>query len=163
MIVHARVRQQFKNPQAAWLEGVYVFPLPEDAAVDRMRMGIGERIIEGQIKERQAAKRRHEKATQQGKKAALIEQERPNLFTTSVANIGPHESMVIEIEYQQLLRYDSGLFQLRFPMAMTPHYTPRHWPNTVIQHRESVTHFNGLGWAMSTSQVPGASRITPPV
>ena len=66
----------------------------------------------------------YEQAKQEGRKAALVEQERPNLFTTSVAPIGPNEEVVVEIEYQQTLRYDSGAFSIRFPMAITPRYIP---------------------------------------
>ena len=159
LIVRAKVRQSFKNNGDGWVEGIYVFPLPEDAAVDHMRMEIGERIIEGQIKERQAAKRVYEQARREGKKVSLIEQERPNLFTNSVANIGPHEDIVIEIEYQQVLRYDTGEFRLRFPLAITPRYIP----GTALPQNEEVSRFSGDGWAMDTRQVPDASRITPPV
>jgi Ca-activated chloride channel family protein len=159
LIARAKVRQRFENTDDQWVEGVYVFPLPEDAAVDHMRMEIGERIIEGQIKERTVAKRIYKKAKSEGKKASLIEQERPNLFTNSVANIGPKETVVIEIEYQQVLRYNQSAFTLRFPMAMTPRYIP----GTPIQSQEEVTQFNSLGWAIDTDQVPDASRITPPV
>ena len=158
MIVRAKVRQTFKNSSNAWVEGVYVFPLPEDAAVDHMRMQIGERIIEGKIKERQEAKRSYNQARQAGKKAALIEQERPNLFTNSVANIGPHEVVNVEIEYQQVLHYDAGQFRLRFPMAITPRYIP----GRPMLQEETVTKFNGLGWGINTDQAPDASRITPP-
>ncbi len=159
MIVRAKVRQAFKNNSDAWVEGIYVFPLPEDAAVDHMRMQIGERVIEGQIKEREEAKRTYDQARQAGKKSALIEQERPNLFTNSVANIGPHETVTIEIEYQQLLRYEAGQFRLRFPLTITPRYIP----GQPIQQEENVSQFNGLGWSVNTNQVPDASRITPPL
>ena len=81
MVGRTRVEQVFYNPTGEWLEGVYVFPLPEQAAVDTMRMVVGERIIEGQIRERQEARRTYEKAKRQGKKASLLEQERPNIFT----------------------------------------------------------------------------------
>jgi len=76
-----------------------------------------------------------------------------------VANIGPHETVTIEIEYQQLLRFDSGQFRLRFPMAITPRYIP----GVALPQKETVSGFNGLGWAMNTDQVPDASHITPPV
>ena len=107
-----------------WLEGVYVFPLPETAAVDQLRMKVGERIIEGQIKERAEAKRRYEQAKQEGKRTSLVEQERSNLFTTSVANIGPGERITVEIEYQETVRYENGQFLLRFPMAVGQRYIP---------------------------------------
>jgi Ca-activated chloride channel family protein len=157
MIARARVRQRFTNDGEQWAEGIYVFPLPETAAVDHLRMQIGERVIEGQIQERKLAKRHYEQAKAQGKKAALIEQERPNLFTNSVANIAPHETVVVEIEYQQVLRYDNGEFHLRFPMAITPRYIPG------APSEESVTRFDDRGWAVDTDRVPDASRITPPV
>ncbi len=163
MIARATVRQTFTNPQDLWVEGVYVFPLPEDAAVDHLNMIVGERIIEGQIKERDEAKRTYEKAKSQGKKASLIEQERPNLFTNSVANIGPREEITVEIQYQQVLHYESNEFRLRIPLAITPRYIPGQIPLDLVQTHESITQFNGMGWAMNTDRVPDASRITPPI
>ena len=89
IVARASVRQEFTNPGSEWAEGIYVFPLPEDAAVDHLRMQIGDRLIEGVIEERAVAKARYEGAKQAGKRASLLEQERPNIFTTSVANIPP--------------------------------------------------------------------------
>ncbi len=89
MIARVTVEQRFVNPTDEWREGVYMFPLPEKAAVDHLRMKVGERVIEGMIKERGEAKRTYENAKSEGRKATLVEQERPNMFTTSVANIGP--------------------------------------------------------------------------
>jgi len=159
MIARTRLRQTFKNNRSEWLEGIYVFPLPEDAAVDHLRMTIGERMIEGVIKEREQAKRIYKQARSEGKKASLIEQERANLFTNSVANIGPGETVVVEIEYQQAVRYDNGIFSLRFPMAITPRYIP----GSPLTIEEEIAKFDGSGWAMNTAQVIDASRITPPV
>ena len=144
--------QTFHNGSDDWVEGVYVFPLPENAAVDHMRIMIGERIIEGKIKERGEAKLIYEKAKTQGKRASLLEQERPNIFTTSVANIGPHEKINIEIEFQQVLRYDQGQFQLRFPLAITPRYIP----GNSIAASSSVN-----SSSTPTDQVPDADRVTP--
>jgi len=128
MVVRSKVKQTFKNPDDIWVEGVYVFPLPENAAVDHMRMIIGERIIEGEIQKREEAQKTYEKAKAEGKKAALMDQERPNVFTNAVANIGPYESVTIEIEYQQTVQYQQqqgeGKFELRFPLTMTPRYIP---------------------------------------
>jgi len=159
MIARTKLRQAFKNNRAEWLEGIYVFPLPENAAVDHMRMTIGERVIEGVIKEREQAKRIYNQARNEGKKASLIEQERPNLFTNSVANIGPGETVVVEIEYQQAVGYDNGVFSLRFPMAITPRYIP----GSAITIEEETATFDGSGWAVNTAQVVDAARITPPV
>ena len=93
MVARVQVTQRFVNATGQWREGVYVFPLPERAAVDHLTMHIGERVIEGQIKERAEARRAYENAKTDGRKATLVEQERPNMFTTSVANIGPDELM----------------------------------------------------------------------
>jgi Ca-activated chloride channel family protein len=85
LVARVRVRQEFRNTGANWVEGIYVFPLPDAAAVDRLRMHIGERYIEGEIREKEQAKKEYQAARSAGKKASLVEQERANLFTTSVA------------------------------------------------------------------------------
>ncbi len=159
MLVRTRVVQRFKNPGQDWLEGIYVFPLPDKAAVDHLRMRIGDRIIEGKIKERQQAKKIYTQAKQAGRKASLIEQERANMFTTSIANIGPDETISIEIEYQQMLHFDKDRFRLRFPLVVAPRYIP----GTSMDINEQVQGFTGAGWARNTDQVADASRITPPV
>lgn len=123
-VARARVVQTFHNPQADWYEGVYVFPLPENGAVDRLRLRVGERLIEGEIQERAMATRIYGEARASGRRAALLDQERPNIFTTRVANIGPGETVVVELEYQHVLRYDNGRFSLRFPMVVGPRYMP---------------------------------------
>jgi Ca-activated chloride channel homolog len=156
MTARVRVAQRFVNPTGEWREGVYAFPLPEKAAVDRLNMRIGERLIEGRIKERQDARRTYEAAKAEGKKASLVEQERPNLFTTNVAHIGPDEEIVVTIEYQQTLAYDAGSFALRFPLAITPRYIA----GTPQETDDAAT---GTGYASNTDAVPDADRITPPV
>jgi len=152
-INRVRVEQTFTNPSNEWVEGVYVFPLPEDSAVDHLTMHIGDRILEGQIKERQQAKKIYEQAKKEGKKASLIEQQRPNIFTTSVANIGPGESITIAIEYQQAVLIDNEQFSIRFPMVVGDRYVPG---------RAITTPRDSLGWALDTNQVPDASKVTPP-
>ena len=154
IVARASVRQSFTNPSQAWAEGIYVFPLPEDAAVDRLRMKIGDRLVEGVIKERAAAKAQYEQAKQEGRRAGLVEQERPNIFTTSVANIAPGAAISIEIEYQQTVRYDSGQYRLRFPMVVGPRYIPG---------SPGAGPSSGRGWSPDTDRVADASRITPPV
>lgn len=158
MVVRAKVVQRFRNPGEHWAEGVYVFPLPDNAAVDHMRLRVGGRVIEGVIEERLQARRTYERAKRAGRKASLVEQERPNMFTTSVANIGPGEQVSVEIEYQQALRYNAGQFSLRFPMVVGPRYIAgRPAPSAVVPG------FSGSGWAVATDEVPDAARITPPV
>jgi Ca-activated chloride channel family protein len=137
-VARARVVQTFRNPHDAWYEGVYVFPLPETGAVDRLRLLVGERVIEGEIRERAAAKATYDQARNAGQRAALLDQERPNIFTTQVANIGPRETVTIELEYQQILRYDGGRFSLRFPMVVGPRYVPA-GPMRVAADAERIT------------------------
>jgi Ca-activated chloride channel family protein len=122
IVARATLRQVFRNPSAEWREGVYMFPLPEGAAVDHLHVEAGDRIIEGEIMERDEARRTYEDARANGQRAALLEQARPNLFTTSVANIAPLEDVTVVIEYQQTLRLDGDAVRLRFPMAVTPRF-----------------------------------------
>lgn len=116
------IRQTFLNPSEAWVEGVYVFPLPEDAAVDRMRLRVDERLIEARIEERLRAKKVYDAAATSGRRASLLEQERPNFFTMSVANIPPKGRISVEIAYQQRVAQDAGRYSIRFPMAVTPRF-----------------------------------------
>ena len=153
MIARVRVMQRFANPTAQWREGVYVFPLPEKSAVDHLTMHIGQRVIDGQIKERSEARRIYDSAKADGRKATLFEQERPNMFTTRVANIGPREEVVVALEYQQTLHYDEGSFHLRFPLAITPRYVPG---------TPAPSAADGTGGPPPTDRVPDADRITPP-
>jgi Ca-activated chloride channel family protein len=124
VIARATVTQRFRNPMNVWVEGVYVFPLPESAAVDHLRMRVGQRVIEGQIREKEQARREFTRAAEEGKRASLVEQQRPNLFTSRVANLGPLEELEVEIEYQQSLDLEEGKVRLRFPLAITPRYMP---------------------------------------
>jgi len=158
-IARTVLKQEFMNPRRAkddWAEGIYVFPLPETAAVDHLRMTVGERTIAGEIKERTEAKKVYEQAKQEGKQASLVEQERPNVFTTSVANIAPGDRITVEIQYQETVRHDLGTFSLRFPMVVGPRYIPG---TPIIVEDQPAGH----GWSLSTDRVPDAARITPPV
>ena len=152
LLSRTRVTQAFYNPSQDWVNGVYVFPLPENAAVDTLKLIIGERVIEGQIQPKKKAKAIYEQAKREGKKASLLSQNRPNMFTTAVANIGPGESVVVSMEYQHLLDYKQGRFALRFPMTILPRYLP----GVPLDLRFSPT-----GWGLNTDQVPDASEITP--
>ena len=115
MIARATVKQIFHNNSTDWQEGIYIFPLPENAAVDQLRMHIGDRIIEGQIKEKQQARKEYQQAKTEGKRASLAEQERPNIFTTSVANIGPGEDIMIEITINSLF-----VIRMKYSIYVSP-------------------------------------------
>jgi Ca-activated chloride channel family protein len=153
LVARVSVMQEFRNEGSEWVEGIYVFPLPDEAAVDRMRLYVGDRFIEGEIREKEQARREYEQAKREGKKTSLVEQQRANLFTTSVANIGPGETVIVEIEYLETVRYDDGTFSLRFPMTLTPRYIPG----------EALADRQGNGWAPDTTLVDDASLITPPM
>ncbi|MCG8370244.1 MAG: marine proteobacterial sortase target protein [Proteobacteria bacterium] len=152
LVARVSVRQAFRNEGPEWVEGVYVFPLPDKAAVDRMRLHIGDRFIEGDIREKEQAEKEYERAKAEGKKTSLVQQQRANLFTTQVANVAPGERVVVEIEYLEDLRYEDGKFSIRFPMTLTPRYIPGN----------PLPDKQGNGWAPDTDDVPDASLITPP-
>lgn len=154
IVARVTVAQRFKNPDKEWLEGVYVFPMSRKGAVDHMLMRIGERVIEGKIDERKAAKKRYDAAKRSGRKASLVEQERPNLFTVSIANIPPGETITVEMSYQQPVTVLDGLYSLRFPMVVNPRYIPK---------GPQVAGMGGIGWGVNTRTVPDAERITPPM
>lgn len=117
------VSQTFQNPTNSPIEAVYTFPLPQDAAVDRMTMTIGNRVIEAEIKRREEARRVYEAAKNAGQSAALLDQERPNVFTQSVANIMPGAKVKINISYVQMLKFEEGQFEFVFPMVVGHRFT----------------------------------------
>ncbi|KWV46284.1 marine proteobacterial sortase target protein [Bradyrhizobium macuxiense] len=156
--VRARVTQIFRNPTQQWMEATYVYPLPAGSAVDTLKMVVGNHVVVGDIKERQQARAIYEQAKQNGQKAALTEQERPNIFTNSVANIGPGETVVVQIEYQEPVQQNGNEFSLRVPMVVGPRYNPR----PVVQSVDLRA--DGGGWgAATTDPVPDRDSISPPV
>jgi Ca-activated chloride channel family protein len=124
IVARARVTQIFQNPSGEWLTGTYLFPLPDGAAVDALHLVVGDRKMEGVVQTRVEARETLKTAEREGRKASLVEQVRPGLYTTSVANVGPGEIVEVEIELQQIVRWESGRFVLRFPMLAPPRYTP---------------------------------------
>lgn len=143
--------QRFKNASSQWLEGIYVFPLPENAAVDSLRLKIGERVIEGRIAERQQAKKEYDRARDSGSRAGLVEQERANIFTASVANIGPGEEIEVRLGYAQPVERSGLAYRLRFPMVVGPRYIPQ----------DAIVVAGGA--SIAVPRVPDAARISPPV
>ncbi len=141
------VTQTFENPFTEPLEAVYVFPLPDEAAVDDMEIKIGDRIIKGNIKKREEAQQIYEQAKRQGRTAGLLEQERDNIFTQSLANIKPGEQIDVTIRYSDSLKFEGGDYEFVFPMVVGPRFIPG-------------TPIDASG---DTDIVPDASRITPPV
>ncbi|HET6979576.1 MAG TPA: VIT and VWA domain-containing protein [Pyrinomonadaceae bacterium] len=150
-ISRVNVTQHFENPFKEKIEAVYTFPLPQNAAVDDMTMIVGERTIRGKILPREEAQAVYDAAKSSGKVASLLDQERPNIFTQSVANILPGEQIKITISYVETLKYVDGAYEFVFPMVVGPRYVPGS-PTGRVQ---------GSGFASDTDRVPDASRITP--
>lgn len=136
-LARVSVTQEFTNTSHEPIEAVYKFPLPSDAAVDDMEMVIGKRVVRGLIKQRQEARRIYEEARNTGRTAALLDQERPNIFTQSVTNIGPGETVRINIKYVETLKYEDGSYEFVFPMVVGPRYTPKSMtdPGSVLPNR----------------------------
>jgi Ca-activated chloride channel homolog len=151
-LARSTVTQEFHNPFQYKIEAVYTFPLPQNAAVDDMTMHVGTRVVKGKIKPREEARAIYEAARASGRVASLLDQERPNIFTQSVANIMPGEKVTIVISYVEMLKFEDGSYEFVFPMVVGPRYIPG-----------APTGRQGGGWSPDTSQVPDASRITPPV
>ncbi len=123
-VAQVTLTQRFHNPSQQFREGRYLFPLPENAAVDGMVLTIGDRRIVGKIDRKAEAEKTYRQARASGKKASLVSQQYPNLFTTAVANIAPGETVQVELHYQQTLNVDGHRFQLRLPLTLTPRFTP---------------------------------------
>lgn len=123
-LARVTVTQEFENNFAQPIEAVYTFPLSQTAAVDAMTMLIGDRKIRGKIMRRGEARQVYEAAKNQGQTASLLDQERPNIFTQSVANIIPNEKITIEISYVETLKYEDGAYEFVFPMTVAPRYIP---------------------------------------
>ena len=123
-VARVTVEQRFHNPSNSPVEAVYTFPLPEDAAVDDMTIKVGDRIVVGEIKRREEAREIYERARDAGQTAALLDQERPNIFTQSVANLMPGTDIVVHISYVNLLKYDDGGYELVYPMVVGPRFIP---------------------------------------
>ena len=136
-LARVTVVQRFSNPSPAPIEALYTFPLPHDAAVDGMTFQIGERAIVGEIKKREQAAQVYAQARANGQNAALLDQERPNIFSQRVANIMPGQQIRVEISLTQPLVYRAGAYQWEFPTVVGPRYI--------------------------TNETPDAEKITPPI
>jgi Ca-activated chloride channel family protein len=147
-----RVTQEFENPFKEKIEAVYTFPLPQNAAVDDMTMQVGDRTVKGKILRREEAQAVYEAAKSNGQVASLLDQERPNIFTQSVANIMPGEKVTVTISYVETLKYEDGSYSFVFPMVVALRYIPG-----------AMTSAGTGGTSPNTTQVPDASKITPPV
>lgn len=124
LITHTKIKQRFLNSSSDFVAGEYVFPLPDTASVDSLTIKIGSRVIQGEIKEKQQAKKIFKQAQAAGKKAALLTQDRPNMFRMAVTNIPPGEIIEINMTYVNHVEFDNGEYRLMFPMTLTPRFNP---------------------------------------
>jgi Ca-activated chloride channel homolog len=154
LVVQIALRQTFVNTHAQPIEATYIFPLPDRAAVTRFRLEVGDRVIEGQLKERGEARREYQQAVEKGHRAAITEEERPGVFTMRVGNLMPGETARVHLSLAGPLPYSEGEATFRFPLVVAPRYIPG-----VALTGPDV----GAGAASDTDAVPDASRISPPV
>jgi Ca-activated chloride channel family protein len=154
LLAEVSVSQTFVNTLTEPIEATYIFPLPDRAAVTRFRMEVAGRVVEGVLKERSKAREEYEKAIQEGRRAAITEEDRSGVFTLRVGNLMPGEEALIRLTLSELLPFDDGEATFRFPLVVAPRYIPgMPLPGPSV----------GDGYAPDTDAVPDASRITPPV
>jgi len=122
-VARVHVKQVFRNLANESVEAIYTFPLPDDAAVDDLAMRIGDRLITADIKKRAEAAQIYQAARAAGQNAALLNQERANVFTQSIANLMPGQAITIEISFEQVIKYDQGHYEWSFPTVVGPRYT----------------------------------------
>ena len=162
-VARVEVTQRFANVSQARLEAVYAFPLPSNAAVTDMLFRVGNRVVLSEVHRREEARATYEAARRSGRTAALTEQERPNLFTQSVANVPPGEAVDVVLRYVHEVPLEEGRYQFVFPTTIGPRYVPgeptRSDSRASIDARPQV----GPGFAPDTDEVPDGSRVTPPV
>src|SRR5215470_5781861 len=155
-LARVTLTQEFHNPMEEKIEAVYLFPLPPRSAVDQLTMDVGGQVIRGEIKRRAEAQRLFAQARTEGRVAALLDQERPNLFTQAVTNILPGATVKVMISYVETLFYENGVYEFTFPMVVGPRYIPGERKSGA----ESDNSDNKQAIA-GTDQVPDAARITP--
>ena len=169
-VARVRVTQKFHNPFSDRIEAVYTFPLHQDSAVDEMTLRTGDSVVSGVVRERKEAEAMYEKAKKGGQVAALLNQERPNIFNQHVANIRPGEDVTVSIGYTQMVAWEDGRYRFEVPTVVGPRYIPGGGNSeSVVRDVDPVRGPQGEVPvvnpipAVSTSQVPDADRITPPV
>ncbi len=152
---HARITstQRYRHAERQPVEAVYVFPLPSDAAVTGFVMEVLGKRLEAEVKEREEAFRVYDDAITSGHGAALVEQERANVFTANVGNLLPNEEVTIAISFVMKVPGDEGALRLAIPTLVAPRYMPG------VPTGDRTGH----GAAEPTSSVPDADRISPKI
>jgi len=160
--------QRYRNESDGWVNGRYRFPLPEEAAVDSLTLETEGRVLQGVVKEKVKAQQEFQAAKKSGKKAGLLKQHRPNLFSMSLANIAPRSEVKATISFVSSVNYENGAFSMRLPTTLTPRFipgnpfTPQDFLDEEIDKSGTLQVAEGVGWALNTDEVPDANDITPP-
>ncbi|KFE71152.1 VIT domain-containing protein [Hyalangium minutum] len=148
-----RVRQRYRNTESRPVEAVYIFPLPSDGTLIGFSMECNGRKVQGVVKEREKAFQDYDDAITAGHGAALLDQERPNVFTAQVGNLLPNEETLVEVEFLQAIQVEEGSVRWMLPTLVAPRYIPGSGQGDRTGH----------GTFSPTNQVPDADRITPPI
>jgi Ca-activated chloride channel family protein len=154
------VTQQFENPFPDKIEAVYTFPLPSAAAVDDMTITVGNRTVKGKIMRREDAQATYDAARASGQVAALLHQQRPNIFTQAVANILPGQQINVTVSYVETLKYDAGAYEWSFPMVVGARYIPGAEVND--DSGSKATDAGANPQPDAPARVPDAAQISPP-
>lgn len=150
---HVEIDQVFRQTHSRPLDCRYTFPLPDAAAVHRCEMHVNERIVRARVEELEKAREHFAQAKEAGHRAALVETERPNLFTLQLGNLQPDDLVIIRLAYVQTLERIAGELRLRLPLTPGVRYIPG---------QPLLRSNRGPGLVDDTDQAPDASRLTPP-
>ncbi|MEM6485702.1 MAG: marine proteobacterial sortase target protein [Pseudomonadota bacterium] len=165
LLAHGTLSQRFRNEAGSWMEAEYLLPLPQDAAVTQLEIELDGRVIKGEIREREQARATYDAARRSGRRGALLEQQRPHLFTTRVANVPPGGEVSVRVELVIPVSYDQGEFSLQFPTTVTAPFVPGHpqeyEPANTDQSLKWIP-LSGSGWAVATNLVSDAPLISAP-
>jgi Ca-activated chloride channel family protein len=123
VIADVTVKQVYANTGKNTIEAIYTFPLSTRAAVYGMTMTIGSRVVTAKIEEKEKARKDYEQAKSEGKRASLLEQSRPNVFTMNVTNIAVGDTIVVELKYTELLIPEKGIYSFVYPTVVGPRYS----------------------------------------
>lgn len=160
-MAEVEVRQRFRNPLDRAIEAEYLFPLPHGASVHRMEFRIRDRVVQAVVKEKEEARRTYEAARSQGRAATLLEQDRPNLFTLSIANIPAGEAVEVTLGYQELLGYDDGEWRFVFPLVSTDRYSAEPAPKGPVPPPRPRTHGRPADVSLHLELDPGREIEAP--
>lgn len=165
LLAHGTLSQRFRNEAGSWMEAEYLLPLPQDAAITQLEIVLDGRVIKGEIRERQQARATYDAARKSGRRGVLLEQQRPHLFTTRVANVPPGGEVSVRVELVLPVNYDQGEFSLRFPTTVTTPFVPGYPQELEPAGTDQFPQWlplSGSGWAVATDLVSDAPLISAP-